>query len=252
MRTSYPVWRARNLPFGHGVLALPQRGSDHLEMFALGSETPVERFEGHNDVVKDFVWRSRGGEDANFENREFQLVTWSKDHTLRVWPVPRETAEKVGFQYGAPIHVLVSRRGAKDISYTTVNDVEKKALPPPIVNPPSGIAKAKAVKQAESGMTRGGGRAVGMDQLDWLTKVVKNKGSPDNSAQPSRMGSVSRPTSRSVSRERKRADRGVSVGFGEREGWISLKDEIVLVNRLFPRPRISFEKVSKAADDQGC
>lgn len=207
---------------------------------------PVQTFEGHSDVVKDFVWRSRGGEDANFENREFQLVTWSKDHTLRIWPVPKETAEKVGYQYGAPIQVLVSRRGAKDITYTkTTHDAEqRKDLPLPIVNPPSGISKAKTQKTAEVGMTRGRGKVTGMDQLDWLTKVVKNKASPDSSVQPSRMGSISRAASRSVSRERRQSERGVSVGFGERDGWISLKDEIVLVNRSFPRPRINFEKVS--------
>lgn len=229
------------------MLTLPQRGSDNLEMFALGDDIPVQTFEGHSDVVKDFVWRSRGGQNPNFEDREFQLITWSKDHTLRVWPVQREVAEKVGYQLGAPIQVLVSRRGAADITYTTTHDPEqKKALPLPIVNPPSGIAKAKTIKPIESGMTRGGGKAVGMDQLDWLTKVVKNKASPDTSAQPSRMGSVSRAPSRarapsrSLSRERRR---DMSVGFGEKDGWISLKDEIVLVNGLFPRPKINFEKV---------
>lgn len=214
-------------------------------MYALGNDEPVQTFEGHSDVVKDFVWRSRGGEDANFENREFQLITWSKDHTLRVWPIQREVAEKVGYQYGAPIQVLVSRRGAKDITYTIPHDAEqRKTLPMPIVNVPSGIAKAKSVKVAEVGMTRGGGKAVGMDQLDWLTKVVKNKASPDSSVQPSRMGSISRGASRSASREKRQSERGVSVGFGDRDGWISLKDEVVHVNRLFPRPRINFEKVS--------
>lgn len=228
IQTTYPVWRARNLPFGHGVLSLPQRGEKALELFG-DSQVPVERFEGHDDVVKEFVWRTRGGDDESFDDREFQLVTWSKDRTLRVWPVGQDITERVGYQYGAPIKVLVSRRGAPDITYTKVPDADtKKLLPPPVVNP-SGIARQKMTK--ETGMTRGGGRARGMDQLEWLTKVVKNKASPDSSAIASRVGSESRDVSR-----------GTSTDRGE---WISLKDEVVEVNKLFPRPRVNFEKVCR-------
>jgi WD repeat-containing protein 59 len=61
IRTTYPVWRARDLPFGQGILSLPQRGETALEMWAYNdSSTPIEVFEGHTDVVKEFVWR-RGG-----------------------------------------------------------------------------------------------------------------------------------------------------------------------------------------------
>lgn len=236
-------------------------------MFALGNDKPVHTFEGHTDVVKDFVWRSRGGEDAAFENREFQLVTWSKDQTLRIWPVSREVTETVGYQYGAPITVLVSRRGAQDITYTTTHRADdKQVVPPTIVNQPSGIAKARAAAhpvhghahdkyhREAGGMTRGGGKMKVVDQLDWLTKVIKNKASPEASAWPSRMGSVSARGSRSGSRDR--IGRGVSQGPGfERTGTMgtsatgaetmSLKDEIVIVNQLFPRPKVRFEKVSR-------
>lgn len=66
--TRYPVWRARTLPFGHGLLSLAQRGEAILEMYASskdahegGSRTmPIEIFEGHTDVVKEFVWRKGG------------------------------------------------------------------------------------------------------------------------------------------------------------------------------------------------
>ena len=229
--TTYPVWRARNLPFGHGVLSLPQRGEKALEMFG-DSQIPVQRFEGHDDVVKEFVWRTRGGDDESFEDREFQLVTWSKDRTLRVWPVGRDITERVGYQYGAPIKVLLSRKGATDMTYTKEdNDEEQKLLPPPVVNP-SGIARQK-MGLKDIGMTRGGGRARGMDQLEWLTKVVKNTASSESSAVPSRVGSVSRQGSRGPSGDR--------VNRGE---WMSLKDEVISVNKLFPRPRINFEKVS--------
>jgi hypothetical protein len=217
-------------------------------MYGPENEQPVERFEGHDDVVKEFVWRHRGGDDMNFDDRDFQLVTWSKDRTLRIWPVSRETTERVGFKYGDPIKVLHSRAGAPNITYTRTgkdkdngNGAENKSLspttvtsmPPLIVNPnPSGIAKQKM--RQEVGMTRGGGQTKAMDQLEWLSKVVKNKASPDSSTQQSRMGSVGRiGGSRASSSE----------GRGASGEWISLKDEVVMVNKLFPRPRINFEKV---------
>ena len=56
IQTTYPVWRARNLPFGEGVLSLPQRGETNLEMYGKGTDL-IETFEGHSDVVKEFVWR---------------------------------------------------------------------------------------------------------------------------------------------------------------------------------------------------
>lgn len=86
IQTRYPVWRARDLPFGNGVLSLPQRGELILEMFHGADEEPVEVFDGHEDVVKEFVWR-RGGRDWG----DFQLITWSKDRTLRFSPVDSGT-----------------------------------------------------------------------------------------------------------------------------------------------------------------
>jgi len=75
IHTSYPVWRARDLPFGHGLLSLPQRGGDAPEMWAHSTNTPrasipIEAFEGHADVVKEFVWR-RGGH-GQYHNFRFE------------------------------------------------------------------------------------------------------------------------------------------------------------------------------------
>ncbi|KAJ4472627.1 hypothetical protein J3R30DRAFT_3708599 [Lentinula aciculospora] len=98
IRTAYPVWRARSLPFGRGILSLAQRGETALEMFSLENqgldgahELPVDSFQGHSDVVKEFVWRK----GAN--NTVFQLITWSKDRTLRFWPVDSDMMQKVGY-----------------------------------------------------------------------------------------------------------------------------------------------------------
>ena len=234
--TNYPVWRARNLPFGRGVLSLPQRGEAALEMFGLGSAEPVERFEGHDDVVKEFVWRTKGGTAQGYDDREFQLVTWAKDRTLRIWPVTLDMTEKVGRRFGEPIKVLQPRRGAPDVTYTKPPDsVDQTFLPPPIVNP-SGISRQRIAK-TETGMTRGGGSTRGMDQLEWLTKVVKNRSSP----KPSPDSSVIHSRVRSPSR---RGSRGESAEDKADKEYVSLTDEVVLVHRIFPRPRVNFEKVS--------
>ncbi|KAF8637465.1 hypothetical protein AX16_010793 [Volvariella volvacea WC 439] len=101
VNTRYPVWRARNLPFGKGILSLAQRGETALEMYArsgfAGDETldPVERFEGHTDVVKEFVWRRAPG--LGLDGSEYQLITWSKDRTLRFWPIDSDLMQRVGY-----------------------------------------------------------------------------------------------------------------------------------------------------------
>ena len=72
INTTYPVWRARDLPFGQGVLSLPQRGETALEMYAHEDPTsPIEKFVGHDDVVKEFVWRR---ELTSFIAVEFQQL----------------------------------------------------------------------------------------------------------------------------------------------------------------------------------
>lgn len=248
--THYPVWRARNLPFGRGVLALPQRGEKALEMFGMDDPAPVERFAGHENVVKDFVWRMRGGDDTSFDDREFQLVTWSKDRTLRIWPVSKELEERVGWQFGAPIKMLVSRRGAPDVTYAkdpSNIDIDTPRLPPPIVNlhphNPSNLTRQKSARpEAQPGMTRGGNKVRSMDQLEWLTKVVKNAPSPESSLMSSRMASVSR-TRRPGSRAASRLDSRSASPEGRQE-WKDLKDEVVAVSRMYPRPKINFEKVT--------
>lgn len=65
IRANYPVWRARDLPFGDGILSLPQRGATSLHMWSHQEPgKPIETFDGHTDVVKEFVWRHREGENS--------------------------------------------------------------------------------------------------------------------------------------------------------------------------------------------
>jgi hypothetical protein len=84
-----------------------------------GNTTWVDNGQGH--VLRLLgLWATRIGEvrcaASDFEDREFQLITWSKDRTLRIWPMNNEIMERVGYRYGAPIKVLISRRGAADLT----------------------------------------------------------------------------------------------------------------------------------------
>lgn len=282
--TSYPVWRARHLPFGKGVLALPQRGETALEMFGIGGDVPLERFEGSTGVVKEFVWRIRGGMDLNVEDREFQLVTWSKDRKLRIWNVPREVTEKAGYKPGAPIPYRSSRLGAKNRTFTAIPGGGARAngtIPTshagalsssPVFNfgplaGPSGIGRQRllATTQREAGMTRGGGQARKIDQLDWLTKVVRTDdhatGNRSDSTPGSRTPSISGRDSSNGSRSRSLTMRdplrplsastrtpsrvrGDRVEESTSTELMPLKEEVLLVHKRFPKSKVNFERVS--------
>ncbi len=55
--TEYPVWRARTLPFGRGVLAQPHRGHYKLDMYRFDDPgKPAHTFEGLTGIVKEYVW----------------------------------------------------------------------------------------------------------------------------------------------------------------------------------------------------
>ncbi|GAA5900867.1 Mtc5p [Sporobolomyces salmoneus] len=142
MSTTSPVWRARWLPFGNGVLTLPQRsdhalsiwGEEHFRQDGAAAE-PVARFEGAREGVKEFVWRARGGDDLENDDRQFQLVTWAKDRRLRLWPISEELTKEVGHVKGDPIRIPLNWRGGPDVSYRTF--AESPAPPLPLSFPPA-------------------------------------------------------------------------------------------------------------------
>ncbi|MCJ1397272.1 hypothetical protein MMC11_000464 [Xylographa trunciseda] len=109
LKTPFPVWRARHTPFGCGVLAMPQRGDYDLHLYnrrlmedvTPGEDAvPVHRFQGHQDQVKEFLWRPRGTIEAGIDNREFQLVSWGADRFLRLHCVDQTTLKEVGYEKG--------------------------------------------------------------------------------------------------------------------------------------------------------
>ncbi|XP_021927704.1 GATOR complex protein WDR59-like isoform X3 [Zootermopsis nevadensis] len=87
LTTSSPVWRARYTPFGEGLITVvvPQlrRGENSLLLWNIANQTaPVHTFVGHTDVVLEFEWRKRKEDTSDYE-----LITWSKDQTLRIWRI---------------------------------------------------------------------------------------------------------------------------------------------------------------------
>lgn len=110
IRTTFPVWRARNLPFGEGCAIIPLRGGGNSAYLAKRPQPgeditldPQAVFKGHSDRVTDFLWRSRHKTDSEYDDREFQLVTWSKDCDLKLWGLGDDLYGKLNHLRGNPI-----------------------------------------------------------------------------------------------------------------------------------------------------
>ncbi|CAG8230126.1 unnamed protein product [Penicillium olsonii] len=132
VHTPFPVWRARNTPFGWGVLAMPQRGNNDLHLYSRRAEegsSPeddlplVHSFPGHKGQVKEFLWRPRGGVADGIDHREYQLVTWGADRELRLHRVNPEILKRVGYEKGKSFISTrtVTRLGATYRSFRDVN-----------------------------------------------------------------------------------------------------------------------------------
>ncbi|XP_040265541.1 GATOR complex protein WDR59 [Bufo bufo] len=81
-----PVWKARYTPFSNGLVTVmvPQlRRENSLLLWNVHDlHSPVHIFVGHDDVVLEFQWRKQ-----KEGLKDYQLVTWSRDQTLRMWRV---------------------------------------------------------------------------------------------------------------------------------------------------------------------
>ncbi|KIY66475.1 hypothetical protein CYLTODRAFT_377661 [Cylindrobasidium torrendii FP15055 ss-10] len=276
INTTYPVWRARTLPFGRGLLSLAQRGESRLEMYANDKPGyPAHVFEGHTDVVKEFVWR-RGGADGN----NFQLITWSKDRTLRFWAVDPDVIDNIGYSPPPPLdwdpESTISYRTLPHPSKDTPSFsapighrsilAEVRAGPAPLLTmhpsipalrPGAHQMKAPKMTRGPMSMSKSTGRSV-VDGLTWLASVkVEDRrrgsgsnGGSDNSATASRMSSVSRPGDET---ERRRSEsRSRSGIMNIEETRETLQDEITsTVTKLAPH-RVKLEKHELTSKKRFC
>ena len=130
INTSFPVWRARHTPFGWGLLAMPQRGDHDLHLYDRRGDTDhyhngktpaVARFRGHQEQVREFLWRPRGSVMNGVDHRDFQLVSWGNDHELRLHRMESSTLAAIGYEKGVT-HIRrlnITRAGAE---YKTFRD----------------------------------------------------------------------------------------------------------------------------------
>lgn len=93
-----PVWKMRYTPFGEGVITLCTKAlyneSNNLSLWSAHNlDCPVHTFYGHTDRVMEFCWRNI---NPSNDRNELQLVTWSKDHFLKIWPIGNYIVDKVG------------------------------------------------------------------------------------------------------------------------------------------------------------
>jgi hypothetical protein len=121
VQVGMPVWRAHFTPFGHGlatiVVSQLRRSESNLLLWNLNSplRTPIHAFIGHSDFIPDFTWRVKTMGDSE---AAFQLVTWSKDQTLRQWKIdsqyliacghhPRSASPTLGLGVSPPTEVEI-------------------------------------------------------------------------------------------------------------------------------------------------
>ncbi|KAJ3312276.1 hypothetical protein HDV04_003297 [Boothiomyces sp. JEL0838] len=83
-------------PFGNGIVTMPQRKDNNLYMWNRNNpRAPVYTFTGHKDVPTEFVWRYNRDSSFHHVDQDFQLVTWSKDMHLRLWPISSDLVKAV-------------------------------------------------------------------------------------------------------------------------------------------------------------
>ena len=89
-----PVWRVCHTPFGYGLLTLGIQsvvlGKNNLLLWNNNNLLSHVHTFYVPDLIMDLAWRQWS--DSN----RCQLVTWSKDHTLRLWNIDLELQEKCG------------------------------------------------------------------------------------------------------------------------------------------------------------
>ncbi|KAG8755838.1 hypothetical protein FRC12_010759 [Ceratobasidium sp. 428] len=197
-----------------------------------------------------------------FDDREFQLVTWSKDNTLRLWPVEQQTMQDCGHVPGSPIKVLMPRRGAANETYRIPPVTAPTTPTTPSLSAPLGhrnvLSNVKATphgphpphrttsqtqenKPKGSGFMTRGARVGGMDPMLWMSsvKVERDIDSGQNSILGSRATSIERTSQ--IHGRSESLSRSMDLDGNEEGDAEDLADEISSVNKTLGN-KVKFTK----------
>lgn len=172
--TDFPIWRSRYLPFGNGFCVMPMvEGFNSVYMMNLSSSEgnssqktklqPIYAFKGHSDRVIDFLWRTRYTEESG---REFQMVTWSVDRDLRLWPIADSVYEKLNYNRRERGDETLGNYEYKSYNKFSAIDDEK---------PRNNFIKRKETFVSTSGIQT----TNNMSHLTWLSGIRMNQNSPN-------------------------------------------------------------------------
>jgi WD40 repeat protein len=240
VETHTPVWRARHLPFGNGVMTLPQRGDNGLSMWAKDKpDEPVHRFEGHRDTVKEYLLRTQGGNDRETDDRKFQLITWSKDQTLRLWPISEDMMKAVGHRRDTPIRVLQTRIGADNVTYR----VPPEAPTGPITLPPVIVSSDRSIQSPLSS-------SAGMNMLPPAdaTRSMLSISAKTSDRTSSRLGtSVVVGSPKSLRETKGEGLQGFSSSFGHERTYSGSHNERNPRHRLSNASHLTINKEKRSA-----
>ncbi|XP_077975769.1 GATOR2 complex protein WDR59-like [Styela clava] len=116
-----PVWKARYTPFGYGMvtalMSQIHRWDNSILLWNVQNVSSiVHSFVGHRDVILDFGWR------YNQEDTCAELVTWSKDHSLRLWRADSSLLHQCGCGDNLQDEQLDVEDEVYDINVTAADD----------------------------------------------------------------------------------------------------------------------------------
>ncbi|XP_022107319.1 GATOR complex protein WDR59-like isoform X2 [Acanthaster planci] len=161
LRTNTPLWRTRYTPFGDGVVTatVPQlrRGEKSLLLWSQSNPLgPIHSFTGHTDDVLDFQWKTQ-----KEGSKDFQLITWSRDQSLRIWRVEPHLQKQCGVDIPEPVSPDPQQKDPLIGSYefvTTPKDIQPS---PDNVGSPGGASIPTQVVHSKALELNGSGGDVG-------------------------------------------------------------------------------------------